>query len=273
VGQLRDALANNSFRLEAQPILPLRGNYGRPRFELLLRMLGDRGEIIAPGKFISAAERYQLMPAVDRWVVRRACELIGQHSAAVGEEIARFAINLSGQSLQDDTFLDFVIEQIKASAVAPGVLCFELTETATIGNLVKAQQFMRSLQDLGCQFALDDFGTGVSSLAYLKDLSVNYLKIDGSFVRDAIANPRSESMIKAIAQLAKVMCMETIAEYVETDALRARMADLGVDYGQGFAMGRSQRLEDLLEELAIYEATVNTWMPPSAAEIGNAMRD
>jgi diguanylate cyclase (GGDEF)-like protein len=259
IGKLRDALGNDSFRLDAQPILPLRGNYGRPRFELLIRMLGDRGEIIPPGKFLSAAERYQLMPTVDRWVVRRSCELLGEHSASVGEDIARFAINLSGQSLQDDSFLPFVIEQIKASGLAPGVLCFELTETATIGNLVKAQNFMRSLQELGCQFALDDFGTGVSSLAYLKDLSVNYLKIDGTFVRDAITNSRSESMIKAIAQLAKVMCMETIAEYVETDLLRARMADLGVDYGQGFAMGRAQPLEELLRELAIYEATVNDW--------------
>ena len=126
-------------------------------------------------------------------------------------------------------------------ALPANVLCFELTETATIGNLDKAQQFLRTLQDLGCQFALDDFGTGVSSLAYFKDLSVNYLKIDGSFVRDSLTNTRSESMIKAIAQLAKVMCMETIAEYVETDMLRARMADLGVDYGQGFAMGRAGR--------------------------------
>ena len=259
IGKLRDALSNDSFRLDAQPILPLRGNYGRPRFELLIRMLGDRGEIIPPGKFLSAAERYQLMPTVDRWVVRRSCELLGAHSASVGEEIARFAINLSGQSLQDESFLEFVVEQIKASSLPPGVLCFELTETATIGNLAKAQNFMRRLQDLGCQFALDDFGTGVSSLAYLKDLSVNYLKIDGSFVRDAIVNARSESMIKAIAQLAKVMCMETIAEYVETDVLRARMADLGVDYGQGFAMGKAQPLEDLLRELAIYEATVSDW--------------
>jgi diguanylate cyclase (GGDEF)-like protein len=259
IGKLRDALGNDSFRLDAQPILPLRGNYGRPRFELLIRMLGDRGEIIPPGKFLSAAERYQLMPTVDRWVVRRACELLGEHSASVGEDIARFAINLSGQSLQDESFLSFVIEQIKASGLPPGVLCFELTETATIGNLLKAQNFIASLQDLGCQFALDDFGTGVSSLAYLKDLSVNYLKIDGSFVRDAITNSRSESMIKAIAQLAKVMCMETIAEYVETDLLRARMADLGVDYGQGFAMGKAQPLEELLRELAIYEATVSDW--------------
>jgi len=259
IGKLRDALGNDSFRLDAQPILPLRGNYGRPRFELLIRMLGDRGEIIPPGKFLSSAERYQLMPTVDRWVVRRSCELLGAHSASVGEEIARFAINLSGQSLQDDSFLDFVVDQIKASKLPANVLCFELTETATIGNLDKARHFLGTLQDLGCQFALDDFGTGVSSLAYLKDLSVNYVKIDGSFVRDSLTNTRSESMIKAIAQLAKVMCMETIAEYVETDMLRARMADLGVDYGQGFAMGRARPLEELLQELAIYEATVNTW--------------
>jgi EAL domain-containing protein (putative c-di-GMP-specific phosphodiesterase class I) len=215
--------------------------------------------MIPPGKFLSSAERYQLMPTIDRWVVRRACELLGEHSASVGEEFARFAINLSGQSLQDESFLGFVVDQLKTSGVPPGVLCFELTETATIGNLEKAQVFMRTLQELGCQFALDDFGTGVSSLAYLKDLSVNYIKIDGSFVRDAVTNARSESMIKAIAQLAKVMCMETIAEYVETDVLRVRMADLGVDYGQGFAMGKAQRLEDLLQELAFYEATVSNW--------------
>ncbi len=265
IGKLRDALGSDSFRLDAQPILPLRGNYGRPRFELLVRMLGDRGEIIPPGKFLSSAERYQLMPTLDRWVVRRACELLGAHSAAVGEDIARFAINLSGQSLQDETFLDFVIEQLMSSHLPASSLCFELTETATIGNLEKAQHFLRSLQELGCQFALDDFGTGVSSLAYLKDLPVNYLKIDGTFVRDSLTNTRSESMIKAIAQLAKVMCLETIAEYVETDALRVRMADLGVDYGQGFAMGKAQPLEDLLEELAIYEATVNTWSNGASA--------
>ena len=266
IGKLRDALENDGFRLDAQPILPLRGNYGRPRFELLIRMVGERGEIIPPAKFLSSAERYQLMPSIDRWVVSRACQLLGQHRASVGEEFARFAINLSGQSLQDNSFLEFVVDQLKASGLPPGVLCFELTETATIGNLEKAQVFMRTLQQLGCEFALDDFGTGVSSLAYLKDLSVDYIKIDGSFVRDAVINPRSESMIKAIAQLAKVMCMETIAEYVETDVLRVRMADLGVDYGQGFAMGKAQRFEDLLEELAIYEATVSNWALPESAE-------
>ena len=268
IGKLRGALDDDSFRLDAQPILPLRGSYGRPRFELLLRMVGDDGEIIPPGKFLHAADSYQLMPAIDRWVVRQACAVLGQHRSVIGEDSARFAINLSGQSLRDEGFLDFVVEQIQASGIAPGILCFELTETATIGNLSDAQAFMRRLQDLGCQFALDDFGTGVSSLAYLKDLSVNYLKIDGSIVRDIIENPRSESMVKAIAQLAKVMCMETIAEYVETDALRSRVADLGVDYGQGFAMGKAQRFEDLLNELAIYEATVNTWVSDAPTELG-----
>jgi diguanylate cyclase (GGDEF)-like protein len=269
VGSVREALDNNNFRLDAQPILPLRGNYGRPRFELLLRMIGEKGEVIPPGKFLSAAERYQLMPAIDRWVVKHACELLGQHNAALGPDAARFAINLSGQSLQDPEFLPYVIEQINLCAVPPGLLCFELTETATIGNLEKAQSFMSTLQDLGCQFALDDFGTGVSSLAYLKALAVSYLKIDGSFVRDALTNARSESMIKAIAQLAKVMCMETIAEYVETDALRIRMADLGVDYGQGYSMGRPQPLRELLRELAAFEATVSTWIAPGAAELGS----
>jgi diguanylate cyclase (GGDEF)-like protein len=257
VGQLKDALAKDGFRLDAQPILPLRSNYGRPRFELLIRMLGDRGEIIPPGKFLSAAERYQLMPTIDRWVVRHACEQLAPHSAAVGGEFARFAINLSGHSIKEDSFLQFVMEQIHCNKLPPEVLCFELTETATIGNLAKAQHFISTLQELGCQFALDDFGTGVSSLAYLKDLSVNYLKIDGSFVRDALTNTRSDSMVKAIAQLAKVMCMETIAEYVETDNLRVRMTELGVDYGQGFSMGKPMPLKELLEELAIYEATVN----------------
>ena len=257
IGKLREALSGDGFRLDAQPILPLRGNHGRPRFELLIRMLGDRGEIIAPGKFLSSAERYQLMPAIDRWVVRRSCELLGAHSRSVSGPMGRFAINLSGQSLQDESFLDWIIGQIRISKLPPDVLCFELTETATIGNLSKAQAFMRTLQDLGCQFALDDFGTGVSSLAYLKDLSVNYLKIDGSFVRDAMTNTRSESLIKAIAQLAKVMNLETIAEYVETDNLRVKMADLGVDYGQGFAMGKAQPLEELLREMATFEETVS----------------
>ncbi|MDP8985449.1 MAG: EAL domain-containing protein [Pseudomonadota bacterium] len=248
IGNVREALLNDSFRLDAQPILPLRGSGARPRFELLIRMLGDQGEVIAPDKFLSSADRYRLMPSIDRWVVRHACHLLGEHARSAGADIGRFAVNLSGQSLRDRSFLDFVIGQIHEARLPPKVLCFELTETATMGDLANAQQFMRTLQNLGCQFALDDFGTGVSSLAYLKDLPVEYLKIDGSFVRDALTNERSGSMIKAIAQLARVMGMETVAEYVESDDLRVKMAELGVDYGQGFAIGRSRPLAELLAQ-------------------------
>ena len=248
IGNLREALLNDSFRLDAQPILPLRGSGARPRFELLIRMLGDHGEVIAPDKFLSSADRYQLMPSIDRWVVRHACRLLGEYARSAGTDIGRFAVNLSGQSLRDRAFLDFVIGQIQEARLPPKVLCFELTETATMGDLANAQQFMRTLQNLGCQFALDDFGTGVSSLAYLKDLPVQYLKIDGSFVRDALTNERSGSMIRAIAQLARVMGMETVAEYVESDELRVKMAELGVDYGQGFAIGRSRPLAELLAQ-------------------------
>src|SRR5206468_11722403 len=125
------------FRLDAQPILPLRRNYGRPRFELLIRMLGDHGEIIPPGKFLSSAERYQLMPSIDRWVVRRACELLGAHHKTISEESARFAINLSGQSLQDQPFLPLVIDQIEKTGLPANLLCFVLTETATLRNPAK----------------------------------------------------------------------------------------------------------------------------------------
>ena len=155
--------------------------------------------------------------------------------------------------------------ELELSGLDPERLILEVTESVALLDISETMNVMEHLNRLNIGIALDDFGTGVSSLAYLKDLSVNYIKIDGSFVRDAITNARSESMIKAIAQLAKVMCMETIAEYVETDALRVRMADLGVDYGQGFAMGKAQRFEDLLQELAFYEATVSNWGAPESS--------
>jgi len=175
IGQLREALDGDRFRLDAQPILPLRGNYGRPRFELLIRMLGDDGEIIPRGN--SCRRGAVPVDAVDRrWSCARACELLGAHHKSISEESARFAINLSGQSLQDASFLQFVIDQIENPDCRPTSFASSFTETATIGNLAKAQDFMRTLQNLGCQFALDDFGTGVSSLAYLKDLSVQILE-------------------------------------------------------------------------------------------------
>jgi len=253
VQRLHEAIEHNRFVLHAQPILPLGGDTGAPRFELLLRMVGEGGEILPPAKFLSAAERYQMLPAIDRWVIQHALKSLGKHRASLEGNPARFSINVSGPSIAAEDFLDFLEGSVRSSGLPPELLCFELTETAAVSNLPRAERLMQRMRSLGCTFALDDFGTGVSSLSYLKTLPVQVLKIDGSFVRDSGTSQRTESMVKAIAQLARIMGMETVAEFVETDELRVRMAALGVDFGQGFAIGRPTPLDEVLGDLALYE--------------------
>ncbi|MGA9367958.1 MAG: EAL domain-containing protein, partial [Steroidobacteraceae bacterium] len=157
--------------------------------------------------------------------------------------------NFSGQSLNDESFSEFLLERIGSSGLPPDLFCFELTENTAVASVKRAAELMRRLRTLGCGIALDDFGTGLSSLSYLRELPVTMLKIDGSFVRDVIRDPRAESMVRAIAQLARTMSLATVAEYVETKEILARVATLGVDYGQGFAIGRPVPLDDLLAEL------------------------
>jgi len=254
VQAVHEALAADRFALFAQPILPLGGRRAEPHFEFLLRMVNENSELLPPDKFLSAAERYQLLPAIDRWVVRNAIGALSAHAAALRGRAMRFSMNISGASIASDDFLDFLQGTIADSSLPPELLCFELTETSAVSNLAKADRLMQRLRGFGCTFALDDFGTGLSSLVYLKSLPVSVLKIDGAFVRDAATNPRTESMVRAIAQLARTMGMETVAEYVETDELRTRMAGLGVDYGQGFAIGRPVPIDQVLGDLALYEA-------------------
>jgi Amt family ammonium transporter len=254
VQRLHEALEADRFVLYAQPVLPLGPDRSEPRFELLLRMVSETGEILAPEKFLSAAERYQMMPSIDRWVIKNALATLGQHADALRGCGMRFSINISGPSVASEDFLEFLESSVKNCGLPPEILCFELTETSAVSNLTRADRLMQHLCVLGCSFALDDFGTGLSSLAYLKALPVSVLKIDGSFVRDAGTNQRTELMVRAIAQLAHTMGMETVAEYVETDELRTRMASLGVDFGQGFAMGRPTPLADVLADLDLYEA-------------------
>ena len=253
VQRLHEALEADRFVLYAQPVLPLGPDRAEPRFELLLRMLSETGEILPPEKFLSAAERYQLLPAIDRWVIKNALGTLGQHAAKLRNCGMRFSINISGASVASEEFVEFLENSVKACGMSPEMLCFELTETSAVSNLTRADRLMQRMRVLGCSFALDDFGTGLSSLAYLKALPVSVLKIDGSFVRDAGTNQRTESMVRAIAQLAHTMGMVTVAEYVETDDLRTRMASLGVDFGQGFAMGRPTPLSDVLADLDLYE--------------------
>jgi len=254
VQALHEALAADRFALFAQPILPLNGHHSEPHFEFLLRMVSENSELLPPEKFLSAAERYQLLPAIDRWVIKNALGALAEHSNTLRGRGMRFSMNISGASIASEEFLEFLEGSIRDSDVPPESLCFELTETSAVSNLARADRLMQRLRTLGCVFALDDFGTGLSSLVYLKSLPVSVLKIDGAFVRDAGTNPRTESMVRAIAQMARTMGMETVAEYVETDDLRTRMAALGVDYGQGFAIGRPVPIDQILGDLALYEA-------------------
>ena len=254
-GQLRSAIDAGRLVLYAQLITPFAcAENPHPHFEILLRMLDEDGRTIGPDRFLSAAHRYQLMPEIDRWVIGRAIELLKPQAELLRGGAVTFAINFSGQSLNDEEFVDHLLEAIRSSGIDPAVFCFELTENATIANIARAENLIRRLRELGCSVALDDFGTGLSSLSYLRQLPVTMLKIDGSFVRDILKDPRAESMVRAIAQLARSMSLITVAEYVETEEIRMRLATLGVDYGQGFAIGRPGPLTDLLAELSLVVA-------------------
>jgi EAL domain-containing protein (putative c-di-GMP-specific phosphodiesterase class I) len=250
--RLRDAIAEDRLRLEAQLIAPMSSSDGlRPYYELLLRMIDEDGKTLGPDRFLSAANRYQLMPTIDRWVIEKAIELLKPHGALLNGQNIGFAINFSGQSLNDDDFSDFLLARVEASGLDPSVFCFELTENATVASISRAEALMRRLRRIGCGIALDDFGTGLSSLSYLRQLPVTTLKIDGSFVRDILKDARSDSMVGAITQLARSMSILTVAEYVETDEIRQRIATIGVDYGQGFALGKPVPFSDVLAELPL----------------------
>jgi len=249
-GQLHDAISAGRLRLDAQLILPFgTGTHRRSHYELLVRMLDEDGTAAGPDSFMSAAIRYQLMQSIDRWVIETALERLKAYADTFAGGPLTFAINFSGQSLNDESFSEFLLERIRSSGLPPDLFCFELTENTAVASVKRAIELMRKLRALGCGIALDDFGTGLSSLAYLRELPVTMLKIDGSFVRDVIRDPRAESMVRAIAQLARTMSLVTVAEYVETKEILARVATLGVDYGQGFAIARPVPLDDLLAEL------------------------
>jgi diguanylate cyclase (GGDEF)-like protein len=250
VARVREALTHNRLRLDAQAITPFKPNSNKPQhYELLLRMIGRDGAALGPDTFMSAAVRYQMMADIDRWVVKRAISLLKPYSEQLASRPLVFSINFSGQSLGDDEFPDFLFDSVLKSGINPKVFCFELTENATILNLSRAEVVMRRLRRMGCEVALDDFGTGLCSLSYLRQLPVTMLKIDGSFVRDVIRDPRADSMVKVIAQLAHTMSLDTVAEYVETEEIRERIAQHGVDYGQGYAIGRAEPFDEVLKRL------------------------
>lgn len=236
VSRIRAALENDRFCLHLQTIAPLRG--GRAHAEVLVRMLDEQGGLVPPMAFIPAAERYDLMPLLDRWVIRHAFEALAQQAAGTS-----WAINLSGASVCDEGLLEFVLEQQRRTGVALEDVCFEITETVAVANLAQAATLIQDLQAQGARFALDDFGAGMSSFAYLKHLPVDYVKIDGSFIKGILHSPTERAMVESINQIAHVMGKQTIAEFVEDDAVLACLRAMGVDFAQGYGVGRPEPLQ------------------------------
>lgn len=244
IDKMNDLLDNDYLVLRAQPIQPLDNSGAIQHYEILLGLRDENGIVSPPGEFIEAAECYNRMQRVDRWVVQRSFAWM----AALADKqlpVPRLSINLSGNSLNDATFLDFLIDQFGNYRVAPSSICFEITETATIKNLTNAADFMHQVKKIGCSFALDDFGTGLSSYEYLKILPVDYLKIDGMFIVDIATNPSDYAMVKSINEIAQFMGKKTIAEFVESHEALTALREIGIDYAQGYYVGQPILLDDV----------------------------
>lgn len=237
VQRVRRALAEDRFVLYHQRIDALQEN-GEGLHEILLRLLGEHSEPLAPGLFIPIAEAYDLAPLIDRWVLRKSLALLA--GGALGQ--AKVSINLSGQSLSDETFLDDVLSYLKGSRVDKSRIYFEITETSAMAHLGRALRFIGALKEQGCRFILDDFGSGFSSFSYLRNLPVEMLKIDGELVRDMAKDPVLKAMVRSIHEISHSIGLKTIAEWVEDEATLDALKELGVDYGQGFLLHRPEKI-------------------------------
>ncbi|HXV41212.1 MAG TPA: EAL domain-containing protein, partial [Steroidobacteraceae bacterium] len=240
MSRLTNARDEGRLDIVFQPIVRISGAAkARPHYELLLRLLDENGSTVLPDEFIPAAERYNLMPSLDRWVVEKVLrDIVPSTRDGIEEAAFTVAINLSGTTLSDPGFLEFLVESLEAHEPTPGALCFEVTETAAITNLGHASYLMREMASRGCLIALDDFGSGLSSFNYLRTLPVHYLKIDGKFVQNVASDPIDRSMVEAIVQIGKAIGIETVAERVETVEVLETLRHIGVGYAQGFLCGR-----------------------------------
>lgn len=249
IEQITEALENDRMELYAQSIVPLGAdaeNEGT-HLEVLVRMRDDRGLAVATDAFLGAAERFGNSPRLDRWIIQNVFDRLEQYPERLAT-LDTIALNLSGLSLSNKDFHDFLLELLLSSSIPSGKICFEITETAAISNLTDAGEFITSVRTLGCKFALDDFGSGLSSFAYLKTLPVDFLKIDGFFVRDIAEDPISCAMVRSINDIGKLMGMQTVAEFVENDAIMDKLREIGVDYAQGYGISRPQPLDNFLRE-------------------------
>jgi len=244
VEKIQQGLEQNRFCLYGQPIVSITDHEEGLHFETLVRYREDDGRIIPPGAFLPAAERYNLAPSLDRWVISHLFEWIATKPGFI-DELSLCSVNLSGLSMSDETMLAFISEQFSTWAIPAHKICFEVTETAAIANLSHATKFIKQLKERGCLFSLDDFGSGLSSFAYLKNLSVDYLKIDGLFVKDMLNDKVDLAMVKSINEVGHVMGKKTIAEFVENEQIFNLLNVLGVDYAQGYGIGKPVPLDEL----------------------------
>jgi EAL domain-containing protein (putative c-di-GMP-specific phosphodiesterase class I) len=236
--KLQGALKESRFQLYHQPIIAADADeVGGPAMEVLVRLQDEAGHEVPPSEFVRAAERYRLMSLVDRWVVQTTLAALGRGAIAVSAKRS-VAINISGQTLGDMQFLEFVVECLDSTGVTPSQVCFEITETAVVANLEHARRFVGVLHGMGCQFALDDFGSGVGSFSNLKALPLDYLKIDGSFMRNLARDSVNQAMVTAMIKLARTLNFKVIAEQVEDESALETVRRMGVDYVQGFAVGK-----------------------------------
>ena len=239
--RINNALEEDRFELFRQTIQPLQTEEEGAHYELLLRMRDEQGGIISPGLFIEAAERYGITPGIDRWVIRSAFRWLVSE-ADERERLALCSINLSGQSLGDEKFLPFVVDQFQMSGLDATKICFEITETAAIASYSRANRFINALKELGCKFALDDFGTGLSSFGYLKHFPVDYLKIDGSFVKEILHDPIDREMVRSINEIGHLTGKQTIAEFAENEEIITMLRGMGIDYAQGYGVSEPKRV-------------------------------
>ncbi|MEZ5525902.1 MAG: EAL domain-containing protein [Pseudomonadales bacterium] len=243
--KISEALEEDRFKLFAQPIVPVSGKPNQGfHYEVLLRMIDDEEGLVPPGAFLPAAEQYDMINKLDSWVIETLFRYLHENPQHL-EQVWMCSINLSGPSLASSGFQDYIIDRLEHYNIAPGKICFEITETAAITNLAKATRFIEVLREKGCRFALDDFGTGLSSFAYLKNLQVDYLKIDGVFIRDIVSDPIDYAMAKSIHEIGRVTGMQTIAEFVENSATQAKLAEIGVDFAQGYGIGMPVEIESI----------------------------
>ncbi len=243
VNRIKRAMADKRLRLYAQPIQPTVDNGEGEWLELLLRLEEEDGTLISAGVFLPAVERYSLATSLDRWVVTHAFHWFAEH-ASRGERLSLCTLNVSGSSLGDEMFLSFVLDELDRTGVPASRLAFEITETAAITDMTRARRFIEALKARGCRFALDDFGTGLSSFGYLKMLPVDFVKIDGSFIRNLVNDPVNIMLVRAIVEVSRVMGKKTVAESVETAGVADTLREIGVDYLQGFGVGPPKLLID-----------------------------